>query len=723
MLATGNYSSHLVPYLSEGSASLGTLKTCLCAGSAKIKEFIKAAHKTKPVEHLPINVVPKNDQLNSFKVTDFLVTNEKSHLSSFVWNRSYVSAETFGSNKNGLFQFVYQGRLFHDSLVTQQYVPKKHFSTRAAPVNKILFLERRANAKSLDPEFQAEYLQAVVDEDPEYVIERHESGKYASNKEVEKIYMKALLLTDRISVSEAAKRREFGVSHGGGEENVINISQKGTMRDPIYVVSTEKGSGIIRYLRFIGGGILILFIANTLLKSNLNFNQKEFLPDQSEKKYRFSDVEGCDEAKEELQEVVQFLKNPEKFEKFGAKLPRGVLLIGPPGTGKTLLARAIAGEADVPFYFASGSEFEEMFVGVGSARVRKLFAAAKENSPSIVFIDELDAIGGARVVNSTQPYARMTLNQLLVELDGFDQSEGVIVIGATNFPESLDKALMRPGRFDSKVNVTLPDVRGRVNILKLYIDKENCADDVDEDVLARSTPGFTGADLSNLVNQAKLRAASLQLPLLTMEHFNWAREKIVMGPERKSLVVEKKNQIITAYHESGHAIVAIFTPDAPDILKATIMPRGNALGYVMQLPEKDELSISKKQLLAKIDFCMGGRVAEEILLGEDSVTTGASSDMIEATRIARAMVTRYGMSDKIGTVMIDESQTKISPELQSVIEGEVKQMISESYFRAKTILSKHAKEHKRLAEGLLKYETLDMKEIDLVINGLPIENK
>jgi len=498
----------------------------------------------------------------------------------------------------------------------------------------------------------------------------------------------------------------------------------GSKERPLQIImeKNEKGKDRRNWIFILLNLGFLYYIVNSfgsgLSGSIIGRGNKQYLPEKSGKTVTFNDVQGCAEAKSELQEVVQFLKEPEKFEKLGAKIPRGVLLVGPPGTGKTLMARAIAGEAGVPFYFASGSEFDEMFVGVGASRIRKLFETAKENAPAIVFIDELDAVGGKRSVDDQSRYSRMTLNQLLIELDGFDQDQGVIVVGATNFPDVLDKALVRPGRFDTRVTIPKPDVKGRTEILTLYIKPELCDPDVNIEVIARSTPGFSGADLANLVNQAALRAASLGLPAITMENFDWARDKIIMGPERRSAVIEKNDQILTAYHEGGHAIVALYTDGAEKPLKATIVPRGQALGYVMQLPKKDELSVTKKQLLAKMDVCMGGRVAEEIIFGEDSVTTGASSDMQQATQIARAMVTQYGMSDKVGTVLIDERQDKISGKLNKVIEDEVRRLISESYERAKVLLKQKHMEHKRLADGLLKYETLTAEDIENVVKGV-----
>uniref|UniRef100_A0A671MDK9 ATP-dependent zinc metalloprotease YME1L1-like n=1 Tax=Sinocyclocheilus anshuiensis TaxID=1608454 RepID=A0A671MDK9_9TELE len=367
------------------------------------------------------------------------------------------------------------------------------------------------------------------------------------------------------------------------------------------------------------------------------------------KNVTFEHVKGVEEAKNELQEVVEFLRNPQKFTALGGKLPKGILLVGPPGTGKTLLARAVAGEADVPFYYASGSEFDEMFVGVGASRIRNLFSDEnqKSNAPCVIFIDELDSVGGKRIESPMHPYSRQTINQLLAEMDGFKPNEGVIIIGATNFPEALDNALIRPGRFDMQVTVPRPDVKGRTEILKWYLKKIKVDSAVEAEVIARGTVGFSGAELENLVNQAALKAAVDSKDMVTMKELEFAKDKILMGPERRSAEIDKKNKEITAYHESGHAIIAYYTKDAMPINKATIMPRGPTLGHVSMLPENDRWSETRSQLLAQMDVSMGGRVAEELIFGSENITTGASSDFDSATKIAKLMVTRFGMSEKV----------------------------------------------------------------------------
>lgn len=432
---------------------------------------------------------------------------------------------------------------------------------------------------------------------------------------------------------------------------------------------------------------------------------------------RFDDVKGVDEAKNELEEVVAYLKDPSRFTALGGKLPKGVLLVGPPGTGKTLLARAVAGEAGVPFFYTSGSEFEEMFVGVGARRVRDLFAAAKKASPCIVFIDEVDAIGGTRNPKDQQ-YMKMTLNQLLVEMDGFKPSEGVIVIAATNIGDALDPALTRPGRFDRHVVVPNPDVVGRQAILETKLKGMPLTPDVDAKVLARGTPGFSGADLANVVNLAALDAARAGAVAVSQTHLEAARDRVVMGAERKSAVLSPKNRKLTAYHEGGHALVALHTEGAHPLHKATIVPRGMSLGSVTQLPDADdESSTSRRQLLAKLDVCMGGRVAEELVFGEGDVTTGASSDLEQATRLARAMVTRFGMS-ALGAVAIPyDDSAAISPETRAAVEAEVRSLLSAAYERAKRLLTAHEADLHALASELLDKETLTGAQIRELVGG------
>ncbi len=444
----------------------------------------------------------------------------------------------------------------------------------------------------------------------------------------------------------------------------------------------------------------------------------------------FDDVAGIDEAKEELQEIVEFLRDPQKYSRLGGKIPKGALLVGPPGTGKTLLARAIAGEAAVPFFTISGSDFVEMFVGVGASRVRDMFEQAKKNAPCIVFIDEIDAVGRHRGAGygGGNDEREQTLNQLLVEMDGFESNEGVILIAATNRPDVLDPALLRPGRFDRQVTVNNPDINGREKILEVHARKVPLAPGVDLKRIARSTPGFSGADLANLVNEAALTAARLGKRLVTMDDFEFAKDKVMMGAERRSMVMTEHEKAVTAYHEAGHALVAMNVPQHDPVYKATIIPRGRALGLVMSVPERDTYSVTKTKYTSKIAMAMAGKAAEIIKYGEDNVSSGPVSDIQQVSKIARAMVTQFGMSDKIGNVNYSGEQDsflgsyqgggpQISGDTQAVIEEEVKRLIDEGYDTAFKILSDKNVEFERLAQGLIEYETLTGDEIKKVIAG------
>ena len=446
----------------------------------------------------------------------------------------------------------------------------------------------------------------------------------------------------------------------------------------------------------------------------------------------FDDVAGIDEAKEELEEIVEFLRNPQKFSRLGGKIPKGALLVGPPGTGKTLLARAIAGEAGVPFFTISGSDFVEMFVGVGASRVRDMFEQAKKNAPCIVFIDEIDAVGRSRGVGygGGNDEREQTLNQLLVEMDGFEANEGIIIVAATNRPDVLDPALLRPGRFDRQITVPNPDIKGREKILTVHSRKVPLGPDVDLRIIARGTPGFSGADLANLVNEAALRAARVGRRFVTMEDFENAKDKVMMGAERRSMVMSEDEKKLTAYHEAGHAIVGLNVPQHDPIHKATIIPRGRALGLVLSLPERDQLSVTYTKYKSKIAMAMGGKVAEELIFGKENVTSGASSDIQQVSKIARAMVTQFGFSDTLGNIdYANEQQSYLgnysggsphSPETMALIDVEVRKIVDEGYETAKRILTEKADDLRRLAEGLLEYETLTGGEIGRVIRGEPL---
>jgi cell division protease FtsH len=445
----------------------------------------------------------------------------------------------------------------------------------------------------------------------------------------------------------------------------------------------------------------------------------------------FEDVAGVDEAKQDLQEIVEFLRDPGKFQRLGGRIPRGVLLVGPPGTGKTLIARAVAGEANVPFFTISGSDFVEMFVGVGASRVRDMFEQAKKNAPCIIFIDEIDAVGRHRGagLGGGNDEREQTLNQLLVEMDGFEANEGIILIAATNRPDVLDPALLRPGRFDRQVVVPNPDVGGREQILKVHVRKVPLAPDVNLRTIARGTPGFSGADLANLINEAALMAARRNKRMVTQQEFEDAKDKVMMGAERKSMVMTEEEKLLTAYHEAGHAIVALNVKATDPVHKATIIPRGRALGMVMRLPERDRLSETRERLVSSLAVAMGGRVAEELIFGSDKVTTGASSDIEQATRLARAMVTRWGLSEELGTIAYGENQEEvflgysvsrqqnISEATVQKIDAEIKRLVENGYQEAKKILTEKHDDMETLAKGLLEFETLTGDEINDLLAG------
>ncbi len=456
---------------------------------------------------------------------------------------------------------------------------------------------------------------------------------------------------------------------------------------------------------------------------------KAKLLNEAQGRVTFQDVAGVEEAKEELEEIVHFLKDPRKFQKLGGRIPKGALLVGPPGTGKTLLARAIAGEANVPFFTISGSDFVEMFVGVGASRVRDMFEQGKKSAPCIIFIDEIDAVGRSRGagLGGGNDEREQTLNQLLVEMDGFETNEGVILIAATNRPDVLDPALLRPGRFDRQVVVSNPDIIGREAILNVHLKKITTGPDVNPKVIARGTPGFSGADLANIVNESALLAARKNKRIVTMSDLEEAKDKVMMGAERRSMVMNEEEKTLTAYHEGGHAVIALYEPTSDPIHKATIIPRGRALGMVMRLPERDQLSITREKLFGNISVAMGGRIAEEMIFGYDNVTSGASSDIEMVTKMAKNMVTRYGMSDQLGPIAYQENEEEVflgrsvsrtqnvSEETAKKIDAEVKKIVEAGYARAKKILSEKIDELHKVAKALLTYETLSGEEIKKIV--------
>ncbi|XP_069692534.1 ATP-dependent zinc metalloprotease YME1L [Periplaneta americana] len=535
-------------------------------------------------------------------------------------------------------------------------------------------------------------------------------GVHQADLETDKI---KVLMTDETLSTEEQQRMKVAFAEG----YLAGTGQRAPGRTMKWLKIIQQLLTIVIFL-----AIFLSFMASasgSMFRIQLG-NQVEVDPEEIH--VTFEDVKGADEAKQELKDVVEFLKSPEKFSALGGKLPKGVLLVGPPGTGKTLLARAVAGEAGVPFFHAAGPEFDEILVGQGARRVRDLFKAAKDRAPCVIFIDEIDSVGAKRTNSVLHPYANQTINQLLSEMDGFHQNEGVIVLGATNRRDDLDKALLRPGRFDVEVNVPTPDYTGRKEILDLYLGKV-LSKDVDVEMLARGTTGFTGADLENMVNQAALRAAIDGADSVTMKYLENARDKVLMGPERKSRIPDEEANVITAYHEGGHAIVAYYTKDSHPLHKVTIIPRGHSLGHTAYIPEKERYHVTKSQLLAMMDTMMGGRAAEELVFGPDKITSGASSDLKQATSIATHMVKDWGMSEKVGLrthegnnggyVMVNE----LSPSTNDQIDSEIKRIMTESYERAKAILKAHHKEHKMLAEALLKYETLDADDVKSIMSG------
>jgi cell division protease FtsH len=517
---------------------------------------------------------------------------------------------------------------------------------------------------------------------------------------------------------------------------IEKLQEKGVDINALPLVSKSEKviGGILGFLPFIFMIALWIFFAKGMSSSSnraMGFGKsKAKLLQENKNKITFADVAGIDEAKQELSEIVDFLKDARKYTEVGARIPRGCLLIGSPGTGKTLLARAIAGEAGVPFFSISGSDFVEMFVGVGASRVRDMFEQAKKSAPCIVFIDEIDAVGRHRGsgVGGGNDEREQTLNQLLVEMDGFSENEGVVIIAATNRPDVLDRALLRPGRFDRQVTVPNPDIIGREQILNVHIKKITAAADVNIKELARGTPGFAGADLANLINEGALMAARNNQKMVTMKSLEEAKDKIMMGPERKSMIMQKEEKELTAYHEAGHAITAINCPHSDPIHKATIIPRGRSLGLVMRLPERDRFSVTRAKLHDDLVVAMGGRAAEEMIFGYDLVTTGASSDISQATNMARNMITRWGLSDKIGAVDYGQDESTkyyssakdFSEETAKLIDSETKRIIEEALTKAKKILTEKKVDLEKLAQSLLEYETLSGDEIKDLLAGKEI---
>lgn len=549
-----------------------------------------------------------------------------------------------------------------------------------------------------------------------------------------------VIAPERIVYLDRSTGQQLSTQYGGDDPNLIPILRSHGVKFKFMEEETSAFWGILiswfPMLLLIAVWIFIMRQMQAGSGRAMGFGKsKARMLTETAGRITFDDVAGVEEAKEEVLEIVEFLKDPQKFQRLGGKIPRGALLVGPPGTGKTLLARAIAGEANVPFFTISGSDFVEMFVGVGASRVRDMFEQAKKNAPCIVFIDEIDAVGRHRGagLGGGNDEREQTLNQLLVEMDGFEENEGVIIIAATNRPDVLDPALLRPGRFDRQVVVPNPDVIGREKILKVHMRRVPLAPDVEAQVIARGTPGFSGADLANLVNEAALLAARKNKKVVAMAEFEDAKDKVMMGPERRSMVMSDEEKKLTAYHEAGHALVATHCPASDPIHKATIIPRGRALGMVMRLPEADQLSVTREKIHADLAVAMGGRAAEELIFGYEKVTSGASSDISMATKMARAMVTQYGMSDKLGPLSYGDNEEEVflghsvtrtqsmSGQTVKLIDEEVHAFVDQAYKRAETIIKDNLDDLHKIANGLLEYETLSGKDIDALMRGEEVD--
>lgn len=604
-------------------------------------------------------------------------------------------------------------------------------------------LEEAANNNPNSPSSQALFYSALARANlPQIIVDRYHTGQFATNSVTDKLYNNALSKLEQ-SGQIGSVQGDQGLSQeqrqalGKAVGTHLNAGQVGKPRggsgvktDPVYVVVEESMMNVIfKWVRWACGFALAAYVSLILitlfvetsgvLKKVGGGTSAEVRPEHQNT--RFSDVHGCDEAKEELLDVVDFLKHPERYNKLGGRLPKGVLLIGPPGTGKTLLARAVAGEAGVPFFYMSGSEFDEVYVGVGAKRVRELFQQARSKAPAIVFIDELDAVGGKRKSRDAN-YHRQTLNQLLNDLDGFDQSTGVIFIAATNHPELLDQALLRPGRFDRHVQVELPDVGGRLAILKYHTKKIRLNPEIDLSTIARGTPGFSGAELENLANSAAIRASKAQSKFVSLNDLEWAKDKIMMGAEKKSRTVPLQDKIHTAYHEGGHTLVGLYTKGFSDVHKATILPRGHAAGITFFLPQ-EEHHHTRQQYIRQLQVAMGGKMAEEIVFGADNVADGASGDIQQATQLAYNMVTACGFSDVLGNVDFKSNYDMVSPETKRLIDNEVRRLIDEAKASARDLLKSKRPELDLLANALVQYETLDKEEILRVIKGEKLPNR
>ncbi|EFA06331.1 ATP-dependent zinc metalloprotease YME1L [Tribolium castaneum] len=676
----------------------------------------KKAHKDKS------QIMCKESFLEALKNCDFSFTKhlkDTSFLNNF--KVSYVSHDTFFENKHGFSEADLKSAV--PTLIVKN---RKHFYVPQNFYQKLIHGLRHENAFTFDIQVRGfktdRSVKAEMQRNPGLgariknalglTPSENLDSKLAKDLSLGNEKMKQIFAAEGNSMTEAEKQR-IKVAFAEGYL-LANSPGARTGKAARYFKVFQQVLTIVIFLAIVIS--LMVSTTGSIFRIQLG-NQVEVDPEEIH--VTFDDVKGADEAKQELKDVVEFLKNPDKFSQLGGKLPKGVLLVGPPGTGKTLLARAVAGEAGVPFFHAAGPEFDEILVGQGARRVRDLFKSAKEKAPCVIFIDEIDSVGAKRTNSVLHPYANQTINQLLSEMDGFHQNEGVIVLGATNRRDDLDQALLRPGRFDVEVTVPTPDFTGRKEILGLYLGKV-LAKDVDLELLARGTTGFTGADLENMVNQAALKAAIDGADCVSMKYLESARDKVLMGPERKSRIPDEEANLITAYHEGGHAIVAFYTRDSHPLHKVTIIPRGPSLGHTAYIPEKERYHVTKSQLLATMDVMMGGRAAEELIFGTEKITSGASSDLKQATSIATHMVKDWGMSEKIGLRTMTESSKpfqgdSLGPSTNELVDSEIRRILSESYDRAKHILKAHAKEHKALAEALMKYETLDAEDIKAIM--------
>lgn len=672
----------------------------------------KTSKNNKIFQQLPQELTIK--ELYPLLTADFEAVSQLSRevpykINKDLWRESFVSAETFFENKTG----------FPESRIK---VPDKYSISSTGIRNTELHRFLQASVQHL-------FFQQNRQFKTKRSIPRERTAFFQSPSFIKKVSS----TEEKFDESTSTSKNEDVLKHTSNEDFVKNETASHTSNaKATTMLSQVEIEKIIdekfkkRRSKFFLY-IFLLYLFYTFVLKNLDnafFRRirqglgQEFEVNPAMVDVSFDDVRGASEAKQELQDIVEFLKNPERFTSLGGKLPKGVLLVGPPGTGKTLLARAVAGEAGVPFLYCSGSDFDRIFVGSGTMKVKMLFETARQKAPCVIFIDEIDSVARKRTGSDLHPYANQTINSLLSEIDGFNQSKGVIIIGATNRLEDIDKAVLRPGRFDVQVKVHIPDLKERVDILELYLGKVVASKSIDVLSIARGTPSFTGADLESLVNKAALRAAFLGDTAITMEHIEFAKDNILMGPAKKNKIDNVKSLQNTAIHEGGHTVVAYYTKHADPLNKVTIIPRGQALGFTSLLPEKDVYNLTKSQLLAKMDVCMGGRVAEELINGSGEVTTGATSDFEEATRIATSMVKHFGMSDEVGVRYYQEGNKGT----QSKVDKEIDKLLQESYKRAKDLLTKHAEEHKRLVEALMMYETLDAEQIKAVMEGKRLRN-